>query len=264
VVGCRACAGTGYFGQAPVAEVLVLTSALRSLLAEGCGDADLELAAQMEGMRSLSDVALDRVARGETTVEEVERVLGIVPPREETPQSVGPVLIVEDDPQDRLLISSIVRDMGFDIVEAVDGEHAVKLLEKEGDTYSMVLLDLMLPGIDGPEVLQQIRRAIETQYLPVLVLTSSPDPRREIELLDRGADDYMLKPVVASRLQSRMRAVLRRTGVRIASVPDEQALAKVTAGPSAPSSSAIRSAGLLIMKERTGSKGGSSPERYRR
>jgi type II secretory ATPase GspE/PulE/Tfp pilus assembly ATPase PilB-like protein/CheY-like chemotaxis protein len=222
VVGCRACAGTGYFGQAPVAEVLLLTPALRSLLAEGCEDADLELAARMEGMRSLSDVALDRVARGETTVEEVERVLGIVPPRDETPQSVGPVLIVEDNPEDRLLISTIVRDLGFEIVEAVDGEHAVRLLEKEGDTYSMVLLDVMLPGMDGPEVLQRIRRSIETQYLPVLVLTSSPDPRREIELLDRGADDYMLKPVVASRLQSRMRAVLRRTGVRIGSVADEQ------------------------------------------
>ena len=222
VVGCRACAGTGYFGQVPVAEVVELTPGLRSLLGEGCEDADLELAARMEGMQSLADVALARVARGETTVEEVERVLGIVPSREETPRSAGPVLIVEDDPQDRLLTSTIARDMGFEVVEAVDGEHAVEFLEKDGGTYSMVLLDLMLPGIDGIEVLQRIRRAIETQYLPVLVLTSSPDPRREIELLDRGADDYMLKPVAADRLQSRMRAVLRRTGVRIGPGPDER------------------------------------------
>lgn len=215
VVGCRACAGTGYFGQVPVAEVLIFTPALRSVLGDGCDDAELELAARMEGMRFLSQVALDRVARGETTVEEVERVLGIVPPREETPKSAGPVLLVEDDPQDRLLVSSIIRDLGFDVVEAKDGEHALQLLEKEGGSYSMALLDLMLPGIDGLEVLQRIRRAIETQYLPVLVLTSSPDPRREIELLDHGADDYMLKPVAVDRLQSRIRAVLRRTGVRI-------------------------------------------------
>ena len=221
VVGCRACAGTGYFGQVPVAEVLAMTPALRSLLGEGCEDADFELAAQMEGMRTLSQVALERVTRGETTVEEVERVLGIVPPREETPRSAGPVLLVEDDPQDRLLIGSIARDLGFDVVEAEDGERAIDLLDEEGGTYSMVLLDLMLPGIDGLEVLQRVRRAIETQYLPVLVLTSSPDPRREIELLDHGADDYMLKPVAVDRLQSRIRAVLRRSGVRIGTLPED-------------------------------------------
>ncbi len=221
VVGCKACAGTGYFGQLPVAEVLNLTPALRSLLAEGCDDADFELAAHMEGVRGLAEVALDRVARGETTVEEVERVLGIVPPREESPRSAGPVLLVEDEAQDRLLIGSIARDLGFDVVEAVDGEHAMELLAKDGGGYSMVLLDLMLPGIDGLEVLQRIRKSIETQYLPVLVLTSSPDPRREIELLDQGADDYMLKPVAVDRLQSRIRAVLRRSGVRIGvSSPD--------------------------------------------
>jgi CheY-like chemotaxis protein len=219
-VGCKACAGTGYFGQIPVAEVLNLTSALRSLLAEGCDDEDFQLAAQMEGVRGLAEVALDHVGRGETTVEEVERVLGIVPTREETPSSAGPVLLVEDDPQDRLLIGSIVRDLGFDVVEAVDGESAVELLGKDG--YSMVLLDLMLPGIDGLEVLKRIRLSIETQYLPVLVLTSSPDPRREIELLDHGADDYMLKPVAVERLQSRIRAVLRRSGVRIGSPYGEE------------------------------------------
>lgn len=214
-VGCRSCAGTGYQGQLPVAEVLVMTPGLRALLAENVEDEDLEVAARMEGMRDLADVALARVGRGETTVEEVERVLGIVPPRDETPGSAGPILLVEDEAQDRLLIGSIVRDLGFEVVEAETGEEALDLLESGERVFSMVLLDLMLPGMDGLDVLRHIRQSLTTQFLPVLVLTSSPEPRNEIALLDHGADDYMLKPVAVSRLQARVRAVLRRSGVRI-------------------------------------------------
>jgi type II secretory ATPase GspE/PulE/Tfp pilus assembly ATPase PilB-like protein/CheY-like chemotaxis protein len=214
-VGCRACAGTGYFGQLPLAEVLVMTPALRSLLSEPCDEADFQLAAQMEGLRSFADIAIERVGRGETSVEEVERVLGFLPTREESPHTAGPVLLVEDDPQDRLLIGSIVRDLGFQVVEAEDGETALQHLQRDHGAYSLVLLDLMLPGLSGVEVLRRIRGSIETQYLPVLVLTSSPNPRHEIELLDLGADDYMLKPVSVERLQSRIRAVLRRSGVQI-------------------------------------------------
>ena len=215
-VGCRACAGTGYHGQLPVTEILVLTPALRTLLTEDIDDADFEMAARMEGMRELAQVALDRVARGQTTVEEVERVLGIVPTREETPDSAGPILLVEDDAPDRLLIASIARDLGFTVVEAATGEEAIEMLESDQHAFSMVLLDLMLPGVDGLEVLRRIRQSLATQFLPVLVLTSSPDPRNEIELLDHGADDYMLKPVSVDRLQARMRAVLRRSGIHIA------------------------------------------------
>lgn len=214
-MGCKACAGTGYLGQLPVAEVLMLTPGLKALLAEGVEDEDLGLAARMEGMRDLAQVALDWVARGETTVEEVERVLGVVPIRQETPGSAGPVLLVEDEAPDRALIGSIARDLGFDVVEAEDGPSALEYLESGQFDFSLVLLDLILPGMHGLEVLRRIRQRLDTQFLPVLVLTSSPDPRDEIELLDHGADDYMVKPVAVDRLQARICAVLRRSGVHI-------------------------------------------------
>src|SRR5690606_30412442 len=98
-VGCRACAGTGYLGQLPVAEILVLDRTLRQLVEEGYDDAALHLAARMEGMRPLGESAIDRARKGHTTVEEVERVLGVVPTRAETPRSAGPVLLVEDEAQ---------------------------------------------------------------------------------------------------------------------------------------------------------------------
>lgn len=215
-VGCKTCAGTGYLGQLPIAEVLVLTPALRTLLGSDPGDDELLRAARKEGMRTFADVALDRVARGETTVEEVERVLGVVPTHEETAAEAGPVLVVDDEAQDRLMIRAVLDKMGFRVVEADDGTSAKRLLDAGSDDFSLVVLDLFMPRMSGTDLLKEIRKSLATQSLPVIVLTSSPDPRDEIELLEAGADDYLLKPVVADRVEARVRAVLRRSGVTIA------------------------------------------------
>ena len=64
-------------------------------------------------------------------------------------------------------------------------------------------------------LLRGIRRSLATQSLPIIIVTSSEDPRHEFELLDAGADDYIRKPVVMEQLQARVRAVLRRSGVRL-------------------------------------------------
>ena len=215
-VGCRVCAGTGYFEQLPIPEVLVITPEMRAVLARSPNDAELLRAAQADGMRTFAEVGLERVAKGETTVEEVERVLGVVPTRDETAESVGPVLVVDDEPDDRLLVTTVLKNMGFQIVEAPDGAAARAMLEEGVEDFSMMLLDLFMPAMDGLELLRTVRQSLSTQSLPVVVLTSSSNPRHELELLEAGADDYILKPVVADRLEARVRAVLRRSGVRIA------------------------------------------------
>ena len=215
-VGCRTCAGTGYLNQIPVPEVLVLTPALRAALAKGPNDVEFLRAAQADGMRTFAEVGLERVAKGETTVEEIERVMGVVPIRDETAQSVGPVLVVDDESQDRLLVGTVLREMGFEVVEASDGVVAQEMLESGDQDFCLVMLDLAMPGMDGTEVLRTIRQSLSTQSLPVIVLTGSEDPRDELDLLEAGADDFLLKPVVVDRLEARVRAVLRRSGVRIA------------------------------------------------
>jgi type IV pilus assembly protein PilB len=214
-VGCRTCAGTGYLHQIPVPEVLVVTPAMRAVLAKSPNDAELLRCAQADGMRTFAEVGLARVAEGETTVEEIERVLGVVPIRDETADSVGPVLVVDDEQQDRLIVSSVLREMGFQVVECADAVSAKELLDSGDEMFSMVLTDLYMPGMDGSELLRGIRQSLSTQSLPVVVLTSSGNPRDELELLEAGADDFLLKPVVVERLEARVRAVLRRSGVRI-------------------------------------------------
>jgi type II secretory ATPase GspE/PulE/Tfp pilus assembly ATPase PilB-like protein/CheY-like chemotaxis protein len=214
-MGCPTCAGTGYRGQLPLAEILEVSAELRQLLATSPSDADLLRAARAEGMQSFGELALERVAAGRTTVEEVERVLGFVPSREESPGSVGPVLVVDDEEQDRRLVSRFLESAGFRVVEAADGETALGILESGDEDVSLVLLDIYMPGIDGTEVLRRIRRSLATQALPVIVLTGSRNARDELHLLDAGADDYLLKPVEPERLASRAKAVLRRSGVRV-------------------------------------------------
>ncbi len=214
-VGCPECGGTGYRGQLPLAEVLPVTSSLLTALAEASTDGDFDQATRAHGMRTFLDVALDRVSEGQTTLQEVERVLGLLPQRDASAAAVGPVLVVEDEAGDRLLVRAVLQEMGFEVVEAEDGPRALALLGSAEYDFSLVILDLFMPGMHGLEVLKHIRSSLATQALPVIVLTASPHPRDEIELLEAGADDYLLKPIVAERLEARARAVLRRSGVRL-------------------------------------------------
>lgn len=215
-VGCKACAGTGYLNQIPIPEVLQITPGLRAVLNQSPNDVELLRAAQADGMRTFGEVGLERVRNGDTTVEEIERVLGVVPTRDETADSVGPVLVVDDEEEDLVIISSVLRSMGFQVVEARDGSSARDMLQAGDEVFSFMLTDLYMPGVDGRELLRSARQSLSTQSLPVLVLTGSANPRDELELLEAGADDFLLKPVVPDRLEARVRAVLRRAGVRLA------------------------------------------------
>jgi CheY-like chemotaxis protein len=214
-VGCKACAGTGYLNQIPIPEVLVLSPAMRAVLGRAPNDAELLRAAQADGMRTFAEVGLERVKQGQTTVEEIERVLGVVPVRDATADSVGPVLVVDDEEQDRLLVRSVLTDMGFEVIEASDGVAARELIDSGDEDFSLVLIDLFMPGLDGKALLRNVRQSLSTQSLPVVVLTNSANPRDELEVLEAGADDFLVKPVDRDRLEARVRAVLRRAGVRI-------------------------------------------------
>ena len=213
-VGCKGCAGTGYKGQVPLAEVLELTPPLKSFLATEPSDADLLRVARREGMRTFGEVGLYLVAQGETTLEEIERVVG-VPAHEESATSAGPVLVVDDEESDRVMFRDVLSSMGFEVVEADTGIAAKQLLEERAHDFSLILLDDYMPGMSGRDLLREIRKSLLTQSLPVIVMSASPDPQDEIDLLEAGADDYLLKPVSLDRVEARVRAVLRRSGVEL-------------------------------------------------
>ena len=122
-------------------------------------------------------------------------------------------LVVEDDPNIVDLIMSNLSVRGFDTVVSTDGMRALKLLETEAP--DIVLLDLMLPEVDGFELCQQIR---ERSSVAIIVVSARGGERDKVTALNVGADDYMTKPFSIEELLARITATLRRT--RPAATPD--------------------------------------------
>ena len=209
-VGCDDCRGTGFRGQIPVAEVWQIDPPSARALQEGRSAGDMLRMALENGTRDARSAAHARVAAGETTLGEVERVLGsgaLVP----QPATSTTVLVVDDTAADRLLMRTLLEQKGYEVVEAAGGPQALALLERDAE-ISLVLLDLLMPDMNGKEALRRIRGSVRTAGLPVIILTAAEDPRLEVELLESGADDYLGKPFDPSRLAVRVRAVLRRAG----------------------------------------------------
>ena len=124
-------------------------------------------------------------------------------------------LVVEDDPNIVDLIRSNLSVRGFDTVVSSDGMRALKLLETEEP--DIVLLDLMLPDIDGFELCQQIR---ERSSVAIIVVSARGGERDKVTALNVGADDYMTKPFSIEELLARITATLRRTRPAVAAAPE--------------------------------------------
>ncbi len=117
------------------------------------------------------------------------------------------VLVVDDDVRMLRMINRMLELEGFQVIVANDGNTALKTFET--DTPDLVLLDIMMPDIDGYTVCKRIR---EFSQVPIIMVTAKGDDKEKVEGLDLGADDYVIKPFSASELAARVRAILRRTG----------------------------------------------------
>jgi DNA-binding response OmpR family regulator len=115
------------------------------------------------------------------------------------------VLIIDDDARLFELLSGYLSENGVDSTHASDGPRGLAELERNG--YDAVLLDVMMPGLDGLEVLRRIR---ERHRIPVIMLTAKGDETDRVVGLELGADDYLPKPFSPRELLARVRAVLRR------------------------------------------------------
>lgn len=210
-VGCTECGFTGYRGRLPVNEVLIGSQKFQQAIEQRKGWATLQRVAVKSGMRTLHEVGLEWVKQGKTTLVEVERVLGQGLDDVETVVEAGPprILVIDDDEDARLMIRTMLERAGFEVEEAEDGHKGLDRL-KHDQEFKLIVLDLAMPGLDGREVLDQIRGSVETAALPVLIRTSTGSDQLEAELLEAGADDYVDKSVDAARFMARVQAVMRR------------------------------------------------------
>lgn len=139
------------------------------------------------------------------------------------------ILVVDDEPDIVELVSYNLKKEGFEVSSASDGEEALKEIRK--GKYEALILDLMLPGIQGMELCRILRNDPKTKDLPIIMLTAKGEEIDRILGLETGADDYLTKPFSPRELTARVRAVLRRVGEK---TPEEKIL---------------RMGGLLINKE---------------
>lgn len=121
--------------------------------------------------------------------------------------AVAKMLIADDNKQITSILSNYARKEGFEPVVALDGEEALRLFDEHEPDISMVLLDVMMPKVDGFEVCRRLRGK---SLVPVIMVTARGEDFEKIMGLDIGADDYIIKPFSAGEVMARVRAILRR------------------------------------------------------
>ena len=118
------------------------------------------------------------------------------------------VLIVDDESRMRKLIKDFLMQKNYEILEAGDGEEALKVFEENQNKISVILLDVMMPKLDGWSVLRQIR---QTSKVPIIMLTARGEEQDELFGFELGVDEYISKPFSPKILVARVEALLKRT-----------------------------------------------------
>jgi len=126
------------------------------------------------------------------------------------------IMVVEDDPAIRSSLIALLSAEGYQVTATADGAEAVQIASNEHP--DLILLDIVLPGLNGLQVCQQLRSRI---YTPIIMLTAKSDELDKVLGLEMGADDYVTKPFLPRELLARIRAHLRRTTLYERKDPDE-------------------------------------------
>lgn len=117
------------------------------------------------------------------------------------------ILIADDEERIRKLVGDFLKRAGYSIIEAEDGEAAFRLFENNKKSIDLIILDIMMPGLNGWEVCRKIR---ETSNVPVIILSARSEEFDELTGYESGADDYVTKPFSPIILVKRVEALLRR------------------------------------------------------
>ncbi len=136
---------------------------------------------------------------------------------------IASVLVVDDNPK---FLKDALPMYGYDVDVATDGLIALKKLSDENSHYDIILLDVMMPNMDGWDTLKAIRKNKETARIPVIMITAVSEDQKVVSGLKIGADDYIVKPFILPNLLARIEAVLRRSSWQENSQKTEKTLNK--------------------------------------
>lgn len=157
------------------------------------------------------------------------------------------IYCVEDDSAIRDIEVYALRSTGFEAAGLESGEQLFEAIKKQ--LPELIILDVMLPGEDGLEILRRIRQSVVTRSVPVIMATARGEEYDKITGLDSGADDYLVKPFGMMEMVSRVRAVLRRAGVSDTTRERSLSLGALTLDPSSHTVTAAGQPVTLTLKE---------------
>lgn len=121
---------------------------------------------------------------------------------------IASILVVDDNPK---YLADALPMYGYDVTVAKDGLEALKILTDKDEAFDLILLDVMMPNMDGWDTLKAIRSNKKTGYIPVIMITAVSEEQKIVSGLKIGADDYIVKPFILPNLLARIEAVLRRS-----------------------------------------------------
>ncbi len=224
--GCQFCNYTGYRGRIGVYEIILFDKELKTAVAEQQNISQLTALLNKKGFHSLQDDALQLVAAGITDLAEVQRVISIDERNYavQSSENVGyhssvatpsgkdsdvHILIIEDDPVVRRMVrQTLSKQKDWKIVEAENGKKALEILKKLRP--DLIILDIMMPEMDGFEFLEHFRADLSNNAIPVIILSALADEKNQLKGFDLGADDYLIKPVQPDLLLARIERFVRR------------------------------------------------------
>jgi len=122
--------------------------------------------------------------------------------------SIAKILLVDDNPK---YLKDVLPTYGYDITVATDGIQALKILGNSANQFDLILLDVMMPNMDGWATLKALRENNDRKSIPIIMLTALDKEQQQISGLKFGADDYIVKPFTLPNLLARIEALLRRS-----------------------------------------------------
>ena len=130
------------------------------------------------------------------------------------------ILVVDDNPK---YLADALPMYGYDVTVANDGLEALKILDQKEGVFDLILLDVMMPNMDGWDTLKAIRSNKKIKYIPVIMITAVSEDQKVVSGLRIGADDYIVKPFILPNLLARIEAVLRRCQWQKEAAPKQEA-----------------------------------------
>ena len=233
--GCESCNYTGYSGRLGIFEVLMISPAIQKLLSPDITSVAIREEAEKEGFQSMSMDGLSKAVQGLTTIEEVLRVAQFKeeePPKmpaaklsgqeeskikesssdERTASGIRKkqekILVVDDSKDILKMLRYILEPENYSVITAENGIEGLKRAIREKP--NLIVTDLMMPEMDGVELIKRLKASVETRFIPIMMLTAKDEIDAEVEVLNAGADDYLTKPLNARRFLARIKGLLSK------------------------------------------------------